>query len=123
MTAVGAIAHRAACYLKGACSVAARVLHGSLMSERMVQCKKLGKLLPGMDRVPYKNELGRRIYEEISKEAWEMWKKDSVKFINTYRMDLATTQGQNFLLKQAAIYFGFEDGEAAKTAWVAPKEG
>lgn len=88
---------------------------------RLVQCKKLGKQLPGLSRKPYKNELGQRIYEEVSQEAWDMWLKDSVKFINTYRVDLASQEGQRFMLKQAAIYFGFEEGDAAETAWT-PKQ-
>ena len=71
-----------------------------------------------MDRQPYKNELGRRIYEEVSKEGWQQWLKDSVKFINTYRVDLASSEGQKFMAKQCAIYFGYEQGEAAQTAFV-----
>jgi Fe-S cluster biosynthesis and repair protein YggX len=84
----------------------------------MVMCKKLGKELPGLDKPPYRNELGKRIYEEISKEAWEMWKRDSVKYINTYRLDLTTAEGQKFMFDQCAIYFGFSEGELAKTAFV-----
>ena len=84
---------------------------------RIVHCKKLGKDLPGLDRPPYKNELGKRIFEEISKEAWDMWLKDSVKYINTYRIDLAAPEGQKFMLKQCAIYFGYEEGDLAQTAW------
>ncbi len=93
------------------------------MSERLVMCKKLGKELPGLDRVPYKNELGQKIYNQISKEAWDMWKKDSVRLINTYRKDLASPDGLAFMMKQCAVYLGLEDGEVAPTAWVAPKEG
>jgi Fe-S cluster biosynthesis and repair protein YggX len=89
---------------------------------RMVHCKKLDKELPGLKRPPYRNELGKRIYDEISQEAWEMWKQESIRFINTYRLDLASKEGQSFLLKQAAVYFGFEDGELAQTAWTPPKE-
>ena len=48
-----------------------------------------------------------------------MWLKDSVKFINTYRVDLASPEGQKFMAKQCAIYFGFEEGDAAQTAFVA----
>lgn len=84
---------------------------------RIVHCKKLDKDLPGLDRPPYKNELGQRLYNEISKEAWEMWLKDSVKYINTYRIDLASTEGQKFMFKQVAVYFGFEEGELADTAY------
>jgi Fe-S cluster biosynthesis and repair protein YggX len=89
------------------------------MSEpRLVHCSKLGKELPGLSRPPYKNELGKRIYEEISKEAWDMWLKDSVKFINTYRVDLTSAEGQKFMFKQCAIYFGWEEGDLAQTAFV-----
>jgi Fe-S cluster biosynthesis and repair protein YggX len=95
------------------------VLHVS--EERMVNCRKLGKLLPGMRRVPYKNELGQRIYDECSQESWDAWLKESVKYINTYRIDLASAEGQKFMLKQAAIYFGFEQGDLADTAFV-PRE-
>ena len=95
------------------------------MSEepRMVNCRKLGKLLPGVRRAPYRNELGQRIYAEVSQEAWEAWLKESVKYINTYRIDLASAEGQTFMLKQASIYFGYEEGDLATTAWTPPKAG
>ncbi|MBK8216208.1 MAG: oxidative damage protection protein [Myxococcales bacterium] len=89
---------------------------------RTVQCVKLKKELPGLARPPYKNELGQRIFDEVSKEAWDMWLKDSVKFINTYRVDLTSADGQKFMFKQCAIYFGFEDGEMAQTAFVPAEE-
>jgi Fe-S cluster biosynthesis and repair protein YggX len=88
------------------------------MTDRIVNCRKLGKPLPGLARPPYKNELGKRIYEEVSKEAWDQWLQDSVKYINTYRVDLASPEGQQFMFKQVAIYFGFEEGDLAQTAWV-----
>jgi Fe-S cluster biosynthesis and repair protein YggX len=87
------------------------------MADRIVHCFLLKKDLPGLDRAPFRNELGQRIYGEISKEAWQMWLKDSVKFINTYRVDLASQEGQTFMAKQCSIYFGFEKGEVAQTAW------
>jgi len=93
------------------------------MTERIVHCRMLKKDLPGLDRVPYKNELGQKIYDEVSKEAWAQWLKDSVKFINTYRLDLASTDGQKFMLKQCAIYFKYEEGELAGTAFVPKEEG
>ena len=85
---------------------------------RIVHCRLLKKDLPGLDRQPYKNELGKKLYEEVSKEAWGQWLKDSVKYINTYRVDLASDEGQKFMLKQCAIYFGFEQGDLAETAFV-----
>jgi Fe-S cluster biosynthesis and repair protein YggX len=92
------------------------------MTERTVHCRLLKKDLPGLERPPFRNELGQKIYDEVSKEGWEQWKKDSVKYINTYRVDLASPEGQKFMLKQCAIYFGYEKGEAADTAWTPPKE-
>jgi len=89
---------------------------------RLVKCRKLGKELPGLTRQPYKNELGKRLYEEVSKEAWDMWLKDSVKFINTYRVDLTTTEGQKFMFDQCEVYFGMKEGKLADTAYV-PAEG
>ena len=89
-----------------------------MSEERIVHCKKLGKDLPGLKRPPYKNELGKRIFEEISKEAWDMWVRDSVKYINTYRVDLTSPEGQKFMFDQCAIYFGFAEGDLAETAFV-----
>jgi Fe-S cluster biosynthesis and repair protein YggX len=92
------------------------------MTDRIVHCIKLGKDLPGLARPPYKNELGKKLFESVSKEAWDMWLKDSVKYINTYRVDLASPEGQKFMFKQCAIYFGFEQGDLADTAFT-PRDG
>jgi Fe-S cluster biosynthesis and repair protein YggX len=88
---------------------------------RMVKCRKLGRELPGMPFKPFDDELGRRIYDEISMEAWQKWLNDSVKYVNTYRLDLADQNAQAFMRKQMAVYFGFEEGDLAQTAWIAPK--
>lgn len=92
------------------------------MTERMVQCRKLGKELPGLKRPPYRNELGQKLFEQVSQEAWSTWLQESVRIINTYRIDLASPEGQRFMLEQTAIYFGLSDGEAAETAWSPKKE-
>ena len=92
------------------------------MSERMVKCRKLGKELPGLAKAPYRNALGQKIFEEVSKQAWDAWLQESVRLINTYRVDLASPQGQKFMMDQTAVYFGFEEGELAATAWVPPKQ-
>ena len=91
-----------------------------MTEERMVQCRKLNALLPGLKRPPYRNALGQQIYEQVSKEAWDGWLKESVRYINTYRIDLGSQEGASFMMKQTAIYFGFEEGDLATTAWVPP---
>jgi Fe-S cluster biosynthesis and repair protein YggX len=92
------------------------------MPERIVHCRLLKKDLAGLERPPFKGELGQRIFAEVSKEGWQQWVKDSVRFINTYRVDLASPEGQKFMLKQCAIYFGYEEGQQADTAWTPPEE-
>jgi Fe-S cluster biosynthesis and repair protein YggX len=92
------------------------------MPERIVHCRLLKKDLPGLDRPPYRNELGQKLFDEVSKEGWQQWLKDSVRFINTYRVDLASSEGQKFMLKQCAIYFGYEEGDQAQTAWTPPSD-
>lgn len=94
-----------------------------MSEERIVHCRMFKKDMPGLSRPPYKNDLGKRIYEEVSREAWEQWLKDSVRLINTYRVDLAAPEGQKFMLEQCGIYFKFHEGELATTAWTPPGEG
>lgn len=95
---------------------------GAMSEERLVHCKKYGKELPGLAKPPFRNELGQKIYAEISKQAWDQWLKDSVKFINTYcgegtKYDLTKPEGQKFILDQCAVYFGFQEGDLAMTAF------
>src|SRR5580704_16450016 len=97
-------------------------MHRVTMTERIVHCRMYKKDLPGLSRPPYKNELGQKIYAEVSREGWERWLKDSVKFINTYRLDLASPEGKKFMLEQCSVYFGFTEGSQAQTAWVDPSK-
>lgn len=89
---------------------------------RIVHCKKLGKDLPGLPFKPFPTELGQLIYDQVSRDAWQMWLKESPRYINTYRLDLQSKDGRDFLEKQMKIFFGFEEGDLAETAFV-PREG
>ena len=88
---------------------------------RKVQGIKLGKELPGLPFKPLPTELGQKIFEHVSMEAWQMWLTESPRYINTYRLDLQSAEGREFLEKQMKIFFGFEDGDLADTAWVPPE--
>ena len=88
---------------------------------RMVMCRKLGKELPGLPFKPIEGELGEKIYAEVSLDAWKMWLQDSVKYVNTYRLDLTSKDAQAFMRKQMEVYFGFAEGDLADTAWTPPK--
>ncbi len=89
---------------------------------RLVDCIKLGKQLPGLKRAPFPTDFGKMIYEKVSKEAWDMWLTESVRYINTYRVDLSSKQGTEFMIKQLKIWLGIEEGDLAATAWV-PEDG
>jgi Fe-S cluster biosynthesis and repair protein YggX len=81
------------------------------MAARMVQCAKLGRELPGLERQPYPGEIGKRIYEEISQEAWQMWRDYSVILINHYGLTLADPQAQKFLEEQMEEFFFGPDAQ------------
>ena len=89
---------------------------------RVVMCKKLGQELPGLPFKPFPDSFGDEIYEHVSMQAWQMWLQESPRYINTYRVDLQSQEGQDFMRSQMRVFFGFEDGELADTAWVDPEK-
>jgi Fe-S cluster biosynthesis and repair protein YggX len=89
---------------------------------RLVHCVKLDRELPGLAKPPFPNEMGQLIFEKVSKEGWDLWLQESVRYINTYRVDLSSREGTDFMLKQLRIWLGVEDGELAATAWSPPSE-
>lgn len=78
---------------------------------RMVKCAKLGQDLPAMPYKPFNNELGKRIHDSISFEAWKQWLEFSKMIVNEYRLDLTSPQGQKMMLEQAEKFFFGEGGE------------
>ena len=88
---------------------------------RIVKCVKLGKELPGVIYKPFDNDLGQRIYDNVSQDAWRMWIEQSKMLVNEYRIDLASAQGQRILLEKAEQFFFGEDGaEEHPPDYVAP---
>ena len=87
---------------------------------RMVKCVKLGQELPGMVYKPFNNDLGQRIYDNVSQEAWKMWLEHSKMIVNEYRLDLTSQQGQRLLQEQAEKYF-FGEGAALPPDYVPPQ--
>jgi Fe-S cluster biosynthesis and repair protein YggX len=79
---------------------------------RMVKCAKLGQELPAMPYKPFNNELGQRIYNEVSMDAWRQWIEFSKMIVNEYRLDLTSQQGQKLLTEQAEKFFFGTGGEA-----------
>ena len=90
------------------------------MAERMVKCVKLQRELPGLDKPPFNDALGQKIYENVSKEAWKLWVEHMKMLMNEYRLNLGTAQAQEFLIEQMDKYF-FGEGAALPPDFVAPK--
>ncbi len=77
----------------------------------MVNCAKLGQELPGLGYKPFNNELGQKIYDTISQQAWVMWVEFSKKIVNEYRLDLTTANAHKVLLEQAEQFFFGSGGQ------------
>ena len=67
---------------------------------RLVHCAKLHQELEGVPYKPFDNELGQRIYDTISMDAWKMWLEHSKMLVNEYRLDLTSKQAHEVLLEQ-----------------------
>ncbi len=76
---------------------------------KMVQCVKLKKEAEGLDHAPYPGELGQRILENVSKEAWQMWFQQQTMLINEYRLNPIDPKARTFLEEQMEQFF-FGDG-------------
>ncbi len=81
------------------------------MAQRMVHCVKLGKELPGLEEPPWNGELGQRIFESISQEAWDQWVNHLRILINEYRLVLASKEAQEFIAQQMEQFFFGETSE------------
>lgn len=87
---------------------------------RIVHCIKLDRDLEGLDKPPIKGDLGQRVFESVSKEAWRMWLEHSKMLINEYRLDLMSEHGQKVWMTELERYF-FGEGSAMPEGFVAPK--
>ena len=72
---------------------------------RMVQCVLLKREAPGLDRPPYPGELGKRIYENVSKEAWQRWVAHQVMLLNEYRLTPVDPKARKFLETEMEKFF------------------
>jgi len=88
---------------------------------RMVQCIKLNKEAEGLDFPPYPGELGKKIYNSVSKEAWAAWLKHQTMLVNENRLNLADVRARKYLATQMEKHF-FGDGADAATGYVPPTE-
>ena len=83
-----------------------------------VHCIKLEKEAEGLDFPPYPGDLGKKIYESVSKEAWQLWLSQQTMLINEYRLSLADSKSQQFLKEELEKFF-FGEGSAPPAEFVA----
>jgi Fe-S cluster biosynthesis and repair protein YggX len=87
---------------------------------RTVQCIHLKKEGEGMDYAPYPGDLGKRIYNQISKEAWQLWMKHQTMLVNENRLNLADQRSRQYLARQMEIFLFGEGGGDQPAGYVPP---
>jgi Fe-S cluster biosynthesis and repair protein YggX len=90
------------------------------MAERMVKCIKLGLELPGLKTPPTPTELGRKVYENVSQQAWNDFLELFKMVINEYRLDLTSPMADQIFEQKMEEYF-FSDNISMPEGYVPPK--
>src|SRR3954470_9379299 len=87
---------------------------------RMVMCKKLQREAPGLETPPWPGELGERIYENISAEAWKLWEERMKMILNEYRLMPWQKEAQQLVAKHMEEFF-FGEGAALPPGYAPPQ--
>jgi Fe-S cluster biosynthesis and repair protein YggX len=87
---------------------------------RQVMCVKLKREAEGLDFPPYPVDLGRRVFENVSKEAWKNWLEQQKMLVNENRLNLADKKARDYLAQQMDRHF-FGDGADHAVGYVPPK--
>ncbi|WP_032074939.1 oxidative damage protection protein [Coxiella burnetii] len=90
------------------------------MTRRTI-CQKLGKEADALNYSPYPGELGERIYNHISEQAWQAWLSHQTMLINEYRLSLIDPKARQFL-EQEMINFLFGTGSEKPAGYTSEKE-
>ena len=90
-------------------------------SGRTVFCLKFQKDMPGLDKLPWPGELGQRIYDNISAEAWKMWEERMKMILNEYRLMPWQKEAQELVRKHMEDFF-FGESAALPPGFV-PQRG
>lgn len=72
---------------------------------RMVQCVKLGREAEGLDYLTYPGELGKKIWENVSKEAWQLWLNHQTMLMNEYRINPLDQKARKFIEAEMEKFF------------------
>jgi Fe-S cluster biosynthesis and repair protein YggX len=86
-----------------------------------VFCVKLKKELPGLEEAPFDNDLGRKVYDNVSQEGWRLWTEHCKMLLNEYRLNPARREDQEVIVKQLEQFF-FGEGSAVPKEYVPPAQ-
>ncbi|MBI4461954.1 MAG: oxidative damage protection protein [Acidobacteria bacterium] len=89
-------------------------------TKRMVKCVKFQQELPGLDEPPWPGQLGQRIYENVSRQAWELWKEHLKMILNEFRLAPWTKEAQEIIEQQMENFF-FGEGATPPPDYVPPE--
>ncbi|MEW9797889.1 oxidative damage protection protein [Alteromonas sp. CYL-A6] len=88
---------------------------------RTVFCAHLKKEADGLDFQLYPGELGKRIFDNISKEAWAEWQKKQTMLINEHKLNMMDPEARKFL-EQNMEAFLFEGKDPKIEGYVPPSK-
>ena len=88
---------------------------------RTVHCVLLDMETEGLERPPYPGPLGQRIYENVSRAAWQRWLGHQTMLINEYRLSVVDPKARKFLEEQMEQFF-FGEGAQAPEGYVPPED-
>jgi len=91
------------------------------MAEKIIKCIKLGEELPGLKSPPIPNELGKKIYENVSQKAWNEFLEYFKMVINEYRLDLTSPMADQIFEQKIEEYF-FSDNLKMPEGYIPPEE-
>ena len=83
----------------------------------MVNCVKFGKELPGLDVQPWPGDLGKRVFENVSAQAWKLWEELQKMILNEYRLMPWQKEAQQLVATQMEDFF-FGEGAALPPGYV-----
>ncbi len=86
---------------------------------RTVHCVKLNTEAEGLDYPPYPGALGQRIFEQVSKQAWQQWLAHQTMLINENRISPMDPQARKFLETEMEKFL-FGGGSDKPAGYVAP---
>ena len=84
---------------------------------RMVNCIKLKREAEGLDFPPYPGELGKKLWQGVSKEAWKQWLEHQKMLVNENRLNLSDPRARKYLEEQMVKHF-FGEGADQATGYV-----